>query len=112
MHLLDASIVNEAGIGAGASNDELGPEQLGCGLHLVIVYESCCRLQRGRQIEERERRRERQRENKEEVEEEYENIRGRVRVRRNKQHERIKKIVRYLEDQEQTYQLGGEIFSI
>lgn len=56
MHLLDAGIVNEPGIGAGASNDELGPEQLGRGLHLVIVYESCCSLQRERQIEEREKR--------------------------------------------------------
>lgn len=46
MHLLDAGVVNEAGIGAGASNDEPGPEQLGCHLHLVVVYKSCCRLQR------------------------------------------------------------------
>lgn len=44
MHLLDAAVVNEAGISAGASNDELGPEQLGRHLHLVVVYESCCRL--------------------------------------------------------------------
>lgn len=46
MHLLDAAVVNEAGISTGASNDELGPEQLGRHLHLVVVYESCCRLQR------------------------------------------------------------------
>jgi len=46
MHLLDAGVVNEAGIGAGASDDELGPEQLGRHLHLVVVYESCCSLQR------------------------------------------------------------------
>lgn len=45
MHLLDASVVNEAGIGAGASDDELGPEQLGRHFHLVVVDESCCRLQ-------------------------------------------------------------------
>lgn len=45
-HLLDAGIVNEAGVGAGASNDDLGPEQLGCHLHLVVVYKSRCRLQR------------------------------------------------------------------
>lgn len=44
MHLLDAGVVNEAGIGTGASDDELGPEQLGRHLHLVVVYESCCRL--------------------------------------------------------------------
>lgn len=49
MHLLDAGVVNEAGIGAGASNDELGPEQLGRHIHLVVVYESCCGLQRGRE---------------------------------------------------------------
>ncbi len=46
MHLLDAGVVNEAGIGAGASDDELGPEQLGRHLHLVVVYKSCCSLQR------------------------------------------------------------------
>lgn len=44
-HLLHAGVVNEAGIGAGASNDDLGPEQLGRHLHLVIVYKSRCRLQ-------------------------------------------------------------------
>lgn len=44
MHLLDAGVVNEAGIGAGASDDELGPEQLGRHLHLVVVYKSCSRL--------------------------------------------------------------------
>lgn len=44
-HLLDAGVVNEAGIGAGASNDDLGPEQLGRHLHLVIVYKSRCWLQ-------------------------------------------------------------------
>lgn len=44
-HLLDAGVVNEAGIGAGASNDHLGPEQLGRHLHLVVVYKSCCWLQ-------------------------------------------------------------------
>lgn len=46
VHLLDASVVNEAGIGAGASDDDPGPEQLGRQLHLVVVYESCRRLQR------------------------------------------------------------------
>lgn len=46
VHLLDAAVVNEAGIGAGASDDEPGPEQLGRQLHLVVVYESCRRLQR------------------------------------------------------------------
>lgn len=56
-HLLDAAVVNEAGIGAGASDDEPRPEQLGRQLHLVVVYESCCRLQakerrRRRQVEE------------------------------------------------------------
>lgn len=44
-HLLDAGVVNEAGIGAGASNDDFGPKQLGRHLHLVIVYKSCSRLQ-------------------------------------------------------------------
>lgn len=48
MHLLDAGIVNEPGIGTGASDDELGPEQLGRYLHLVVVYKSCCSLQKGR----------------------------------------------------------------
>lgn len=46
VHLLNAGVVNEAGIGTGASDDELGPEQLGRHLHLVVVYESCCWLQR------------------------------------------------------------------
>lgn len=46
MHLLDAGVVNEPSIGACASDDELGPEQLGRHLHLVVVYESCCSLQR------------------------------------------------------------------
>ena len=49
MHLLDAGVVNEAGIGAGASDDELGPEQLGRHLQLVVVYESCCNLWRNRE---------------------------------------------------------------
>lgn len=44
-HLLDAAVVNEAGVGAGASDDEPRPEQLGRQLHLLVVYESCCRLQ-------------------------------------------------------------------
>lgn len=48
-HLLDATVVNKTGIGAGASDDEPRPEQLGRQLHLLVVYESCCRLQaRGR----------------------------------------------------------------
>lgn len=50
--------------------------------------------------------------NKEEVEEEYENIRGRVRVRRKRQHERIKKNVRYLVDQEQTSAKKRDIFHL
>lgn len=45
MHLLDAAVVNEAGVGAGASDDQPRPEQLGRHLHLLVVYESCCRLQ-------------------------------------------------------------------
>lgn len=49
MHLLNAGVVNEAGIGTGASDDELGPEQLGRHLQLVVVYESCCWLQRNEQ---------------------------------------------------------------
>ena len=61
MHLLDAGVVNEPGIGTGASDDELGPEQLGRQLHLVVVYESCCSL---------ERERERQIENRQEAEQE------------------------------------------
>lgn len=48
IHLLDAGVVNEAGICTGASNDDLGPEQLGRHLQLVVVYESCCRLERER----------------------------------------------------------------
>lgn len=39
-HLLDASIVDEAGISTGASDDKPGPEQLRSQLHLVIVYQT------------------------------------------------------------------------
>lgn len=94
VHLLDAGVVNEAGIGAGASDDELGPEQLGRHLHLVVVYESCCSLQRqggGRLRREKMRQRGRK-----EVEDKYKNVRGsvrgRVRVRgKKKEHEDEKK---------------------
>lgn len=55
MHLLDAGVVNEAGIGASASDDELGSEQPGRHLHLVVVYESCGSLERGRKKEKGER---------------------------------------------------------
>lgn len=115
VHLLDAGVVNEAGIGAGASDDELGPEQLGRQLHLVVVYKSCCSLQRHEEGDRlrREWGKKRGREGgKEEVEDEYENIRGRVRVRRKEKRNMRgwKKVVRYLEDQEQTYQHGREIF--
>lgn len=71
MHLFDAGVVNEAGIGAGASDDKLGPEQLGRHLHLVVVYESCCSLQRGSEGDRLRREKERQRGRKE-VEDEYE----------------------------------------
>lgn len=43
-HLLDASIVDEAGISAGASDDQPGPKQLRSQLHLVVVYQTCFRL--------------------------------------------------------------------
>lgn len=55
VHLLDAGIVNEASVGAGASDDEPGPEQLGCHFHLLIVYESRSRLRKNRQVERREK---------------------------------------------------------
>lgn len=50
-HLLDAAVVNQAGVGAGASDDEPRPEQLGRQLHLLVVYESCSRLQQERERE-------------------------------------------------------------
>lgn len=43
-HLLDASIVDEAGISTGASDDQPGPKQLRSQLHLVVVYQTCFRL--------------------------------------------------------------------
>lgn len=59
-HLLDAAVVNEAGVGAGAGDDEPRPEQLGRQLHLVVVYESCCRLRaKGRAADRWRRERER-----------------------------------------------------
>lgn len=94
MHLLDAGVVNEAGIGAGASDDELGPEQLGRHLHLVVVYESCFNLQReGEGDRFRRGKKKRGREEGKEVEDEYEDIRGGVRIRERgkKVHETMKK---------------------
>ena len=46
MYLPDAGIVNEAGVGTGASDDDLGPEQPGSRIQLVVVYETCHRLER------------------------------------------------------------------
>ena len=48
VYLPDAGIVNEAGIGTGASDDDLGPEQPGSRIQLVVVYETCHRLERER----------------------------------------------------------------
>lgn len=48
-HLLDASIVDEAGISTGASDDQPGPKQLSSQLHLVIVYQTGFRL-RGEKV--------------------------------------------------------------
>lgn len=46
-HLFNSSIVDEAGISTGASDDEPGPKQLRSQLHLVVVYQTCFRLRGG-----------------------------------------------------------------
>lgn len=43
-HLLDAGIVDEAGIGAGSCDDQTGPKQFSCQLHLLVVYQTRFRL--------------------------------------------------------------------
>lgn len=91
MHLLDAAVVNEAGIGAGASDDEPGPEQLGRQVHLVVVYESCRRLQRkegGDRL-----RGEKKKEGDKRENDKYKHVRGGVRVSGNGYREDIMRIL-------------------
>lgn len=79
MYLLDTGVVNEAGICTGASDDEPGPEQLGRQLHLVVIYESCCRLERGRHIKESQT--SQNKDSEEEVEGEGQDTREKVEVK-------------------------------
>ena len=40
-YLFDASIVDEAGVGAGSCYDESGSEESGAPLQLLIIYQTC-----------------------------------------------------------------------
>ncbi len=59
--LLDAAVVDEASVRAGAGDDEFGSEESRRQLHLIVVYQTRFRLRERERERERQRERERER---------------------------------------------------